>query len=650
MVKKEFRKIRPKRSLRTILMVWFLLLSLVPLMFVTGYSKATYEKALDNEVNQRLQANSREFTNTMGEYEKFLNNRRNRLKADPFLSTALLTSSIAQIRERVQSLVRSSPVSETFNVFNSEGERIVSYSKDDSGALRQNEDQQNIVMLSDPIVEILKGKGQYTYIYAGTNGNIELIACTKIEGKNGRRVGFVEEVITVGQGFLQNLKKQLGLEVVLFNDQGLIVASSQPDFELYEKNTFSKVVLGDSESFFDLPIRDEPFRFISSQVKWGDSKFVVALGASKQKSRAFIKSVNYAFFTMIFAIGILLVLISIVATRSIVQPVYELVEASRNLDNRDGPAEISISTSTELGVLQESFNEMSRRIFEAKTDLEKKIRELESAYTELKETQTRLVHTAKMAGLGQLVAGIAHELNNPIGFIYSNMSHLRDYSDRLIHLVRVAESDPGRLSAAKAEADFDYIVSDLPRLIASCEEGARRTRDIVLGLRNFSRLDEAKLKRVKIGESIENTLRLIAGEIKNRVEVHLDLSPVPEVLCFASQLNQVFMNILANAAQAIEGEGDIWISLKHLNYEKRVLISIKDNGKGMSPEILEKIFDPFFTTKGIGQGTGLGLSISYGIIRQHGGDIQVKSEPGKGTEFIIRLPIDGEGMVGQQER
>jgi two-component system NtrC family sensor kinase len=358
-----------------------------------------------------------------------------------------------------------------------------------------------------------------------------------------------------------------------------------------------------------------------------------------------VKNVNVAFFTMIGAIGVLLILTSIFATRVIVRPVYELIEAIQSMEKGGAPTELGVSTDTELGVLQESFNDMSRRIFKTQAELENKVKEVEAAYGELKDTQSRLVHTAKMASLGQLVAGIAHELNNPIGFIYSNMTHLRDYSDKLVAIIDQIEKDPGRAEEIKKTSDFDYIVQDLPRLITSCEEGARRTRDIVIGLRNFSRLDEAKVKRVDLREGIENTLRLISGELKNRVRVHIEAAPLPEVLCYASQVNQVFMNILANAAQAIEGEGDIWINIGSIEKEgaapARAQISIKDSGKGMTADVIEKIFDPFFTTKSVGQGTGLGLSISYGIIKQHGGDIHVRSEPGKGTEFIITLPIDG---------
>jgi two-component system NtrC family sensor kinase len=638
--RKNFRNLRPKRSLRTILMIWFLLLSLVPLMFVTGYSLVKYEQAIDNELVQRLRANSREVLSTLTDFEKFLSARRNHHKSDPVLASYLLTGASAQTRDHVQGLVRGSAVPVTMNAFNSEGELVTSFSKEENGNAKQNTDVEGLLLKSE-LVDELEKKSQMTYISNGPSNSVDLVAVTRLEGKSGRRAGYIEEVINIGPSFFENEKNRLRLELIIFDGKGNIMASSHPDLLLYQKDGFAKSILQKPETYFDLPIRDEPFGVITTQAKWGDSQFFIGLAASKQKARAFVKNVNYAFFTMVGAIGILLIMTSIVATRVIVRPVYELVEAIQTMDSKDGPAEIPISTDTELGVLQESFNEMSRRIYQAKGDLENKVREVEAAYSELKSTQARLVHTAKMASLGQMVAGIAHELNNPIGFIYSNMSHLKEYSDRLVGIIETAENDPANFKKVKAEADFDYIVKDLPRLISSCEEGARRTRDIVLGLRNFSRLDESKLKRVSLKEGIENTLRLIAGELKNRIEVHEDFQPVPEVLCYASQLNQVFMNILTNAAQAIDGEGEIWITLTHLKKENKAQISIKDSGKGMAAEVVEKIFDPFFTTKSVGQGTGLGLSISYGIVKQHGGEIHVHSEPSKGTEFVISVPIDG---------
>ncbi|MEQ1878386.1 MAG: ATP-binding protein, partial [Bdellovibrionia bacterium] len=317
-------------------------------------------------------------------------------------------------------------------------------------------------------------------------------------------------------------------------------------------------------------------------------------------------------------------------------PLDHLVAATQKMESGEMVQSIPVESSTEIGLLTESFNRMSKKVTQARGELENKVKELESTNKELQTTQAQLIHSAKMVSLGQLVAGVAHELNNPIGFIYSNMAHLKDYSDRLVKLIDTAEKSPQKLPKEKEALEFDYILEDLPRLIRSCEDGARRTRDIVLGLRNFSRLDEAKVKEVDLEESVRNTLDLLSGELKTRIQVHTEFASVPPVKCFASQVNQVFMNILSNASQAIGEKGDIWV--KSWQDTDSVFISIRDSGTGMPPEIVDKIFDPFFTTKPVGQGTGLGLSISYGIIRKHGGDIRVNTKEGDGTEFIVSLP------------
>lgn len=642
-VKKKVRYRKPKRSLRTILMIWFLLLSLVPLMFVTGYSLVKYERAIEYELIQRLRANVREFNTIISDYESYLAGRRHRYRSDQMLSYHLLTSALPQAKQQALAAFQNSSAT-ALTLFDRDGQLVTSISPGENGPVANEPAEDSSLSLKETYIEALKKNGEMTIVDMGGNSSMDLIAYTRLDAKSGRVAGYIEEVINIGPVFLQNLEKRLNLSIMLFNNKGEIIAGSHPDFLLYQKDFFSQTIGSGEETFFDLTVRNEPFKFLSTRVKWGDSSFIIGLGASKQKARAALRNINYAFFTMLAAIGILLVFTSIVATKVIVKPVYDLVGAIQSMDVREGPVEIPVSTSTEIGVLTDSFNEMSLRIYQAKTDLEKKIKELEQAYRELKDTQARLVHSAKMASLGQLVAGIAHELNNPIGFIFSNMSHMRDYSQRLMNVIEVAEKNPGDLARAKKEVDFDYIVQDLPRLISSCEEGARRTRDIVLGLRNFSRLEEAKIKKISLQEGIEDTLRLLSGEVKNRIQVHTDFRPVPEVLCYASQLNQVFMNILTNAAQAIEGQGEIWIKLSHQPQPGkggRAQVSIRDSGKGMPADVVEKIFDPFFTTKTVGQGTGLGLSISYGIVKKHGGDIQVRSESGKGTEFIITVPVDG---------
>ncbi len=280
-------------------------------------------------------------------------------------------------------------------------------------------------------------------------------------------------------------------------------------------------------------------------------------------------------------------------------------------------------------------------------ELEEKNRKLQQLYSDLKNAQLQLIQSEKMASLGQLVAGIAHELNNPISYIYANMKELENYIraiDRLLKTLTREASQPDfarRLSHTLQEIrekyDLDFIQQDIGNLIRESIEGSQRVKQVVQNLRNFSRLDEAEFKAVDLHEGLDSTLMLLQNEMKNRITVHRQYGSLPKVHCHPGHLNQVFMNLLLNAVQAIEGQGNIWIRTEQQGEE--VLIEIRDDGRGIPPEIVTKIFDPFFTTKPVGQGTGLGLSISYNIIKEHGGRIEVESQPGAGTTFRIYLPI-----------
>ncbi len=273
--------------------------------------------------------------------------------------------------------------------------------------------------------------------------------------------------------------------------------------------------------------------------------------------------------------------------------------------------------------------------------------ELKHALDELKYAQTQLVQSEKMASLGQLTAGIAHEINNPINFVSASVKPLRR---NILSILSITQKYDELLSAAelaqiaaeiqryKTDLEFDVVVEELQTILRNIENGAKRTTDIVRSLRNFSRLDEDVLKCMNIHDGIDSTLDLLTNQLKNRIEVIKNYGDLPEVECYPGQINQVFMNVLANAAQAIEGNGSIFITTARV--QDTVKLSFKDTGKGISPEVKTKIFDPFFTTKKIGEGTGLGLSITFGIIKKHHGTVEAHSEGvNRGAEFIITLPI-----------
>lgn len=281
-----------------------------------------------------------------------------------------------------------------------------------------------------------------------------------------------------------------------------------------------------------------------------------------------------------------------------------------------------------------------------KQDLESRNAKLAAQQMELVRLQAQLVHSEKMASIGQLAGGVAHELNNPAGFIFSNMESLGRYASGLNQLLSAYDRAPlppeiaTQVNAVKHEISYEHLQSDLGYIIADCQEGARRIRDIVLNLRTFSRLDEAEVKKVDIHAGIDATIRLLPQYYgSNTITLRRDYSELPLVNCFAGQLNQVWMNLLTNAAQAI-GDGPGKVRIETSLNDGMVAVRISDTGRGISPDDLEKIFDPFFTTKPVGEGTGLGLSITYGIIVSHGGSIKAESTPGKGTTFTTMIPLD----------
>ncbi|MBU0996393.1 MAG: response regulator [Proteobacteria bacterium] len=271
-----------------------------------------------------------------------------------------------------------------------------------------------------------------------------------------------------------------------------------------------------------------------------------------------------------------------------------------------------------------------------------------------KNANFQLLQSEKMASIGQLAAGVAHEINNPTGFVSSNLKTLTEYNRDLFKLYGLYQSLIAELQNNsqtlpkpvldllnsvknfEAEIDIDYLRTDIIDLVKDCGEGAERIKKIVIDLKDFAHPGEDKLKPANINDGIESTLNVISNEIKYKATVHKNFGELPTVQCYPQQLNQVFLNIIVNAAQAIETKGDITISTRSL--EKQVEIVIEDNGSGIPPENLARIFDPFFTTKAVGKGTGLGMNVAYNIIQKHKGTIRVESELGKGTRFTIVIP------------
>jgi two-component system, NtrC family, sensor kinase len=307
----------------------------------------------------------------------------------------------------------------------------------------------------------------------------------------------------------------------------------------------------------------------------------------------------------------------------------------------------SLSISVERALERRELERTAKRY---KDDLERRNAELAGRTAELERLQAQIVHSEKMASLGQLAAGVAHELNNPAGFIYGNMDILKNYVSGLSSLLTVYDTAPlpqlmaDQVTQIKGEIDYHRMMAELDSIISDCMEGAERIRGVVQNLRLFSRLDEAEVKKIDLHEGIDSTVRLLSRYYSSgHVNLIREYAVLPEVSCYAGQLNQVWMNLLINAAQAVGAAGEVKVTT---SYEAdTVVVVISDNGIGIATEQLSKIFDPFFTTKPVGEGTGLGLSISYGIIERHQGTITVASRLGEGTSFTVRIPVYAESLA-----
>lgn len=353
---------------------------------------------------------------------------------------------------------------------------------------------------------------------------------------------------------------------------------------------------------------------------------------------------------LVLAFLIFGLILSYYLTKLIINPLLELVKGSNELSMGKFGYRFKQSNYLEVNMLTKNYNKMAESLQILYSDLENKVKErteeLETANKQLKDTQVMMVHSEKMRSLGQLVAGITHEINNPINFVHGNILHLKNYSKALIELINLYETMEPDLSEAKRQElkemkekiELDFLKEDLPMLIQSCHEGTERTKNIILDLKNFSRIDEMVISSIDLAKEIDTTLNILHNKFKKRIEIIKEYDEnLPLIEGYGGQLNQVFMNILDNACYAVAEKGKIYIRVHKI--ENDVIMEFEDNGCGMEKEQFDKIFDPFYTTKPVGSGTGLGMSISYKVIENHNGLIKVDSVKGKGTKFTVQLPI-----------
>lgn len=335
---------------------------------------------------------------------------------------------------------------------------------------------------------------------------------------------------------------------------------------------------------------------------------------------------NFSLFVSVLLLFPALI-ITIIFSNRFTKPLNKITAAVTNFKEKRSAFKLDVSSKDEIGTLATAFSEMVE---------------------DLGQAQEQLIQSEKMASIGQLAAGVAHEINNPVGFIGSNINSFKSYSDDLVSIISEYEKTDeclknnytnwDAIEKIKRDLDLDFLKKDLGNLISESTDGVKRVKDIVQDLKDFSHVDEVEWQWADIHAGLDSTLNIVKNEIKYKADVIKKYGEIPEIECIASQLNQVFMNLLVNAAHAIDERGTITIETG-LSDKNFIWISISDTGKGIPKSNLKKIFDPFYTNKPIGQGTGLGLSLSYGIIEKHSGRIDVESIEGQGTKFAIWLPV-----------
>ncbi|MBE9067022.1 HAMP domain-containing protein [Leptolyngbya cf. ectocarpi LEGE 11479] len=533
-----------------------------------------------------------------------------------------------------------------------------------------NNNQQSLFTVQNAVLNNVELQGPEIYNLVLTGSDIATIVGTSDSGppvligtapiKSGQGiVGGILLGTALDNDLLTQINRAIKEQIIVLSE-GVIIASTFPaetsPLETLELSGPNKLIAIGDEEFLAQPVYLKGL---------GDQQFELVLLIS-QRSLLRTQRAIWVFVALVASLGsVITTTLGYWIARIVVKPIQDItLVAQRVAGESRFDLRATTNTQDEINILALSLNQLIEWVGQYTYDLEEatlnletrveeRTQELSDALKKLKDTQAQLIQTEKMSSLGQMIAGIAHEINNPIGFIQGNIEPLNEYFQDLLELIETYQTEYPQptsiVSQKQREIDLDFLIKDLNKLLGSMNVGTERVHEIVKSLRNFSRLDEATVKDVNIHDGLNSTLLILNHRIKHQVTVVKDYGDLPLVRCFPAQLNQVFTNIIANALDAMldsKPDGANVSERKHLTIvtraisKKQIQIVICDSGPGIPPEVRTKIFDPFFTTKPVGKGTGLGLGICFKIIQQHQGNIEVSSKMGQGTEFIITLPTD----------
>ena len=499
---------------------------------------------------------------------------------------------------------------------------------------------------------LTQGPESTAFIRAKSGEPPILIGTAPIEDNQGT-IGSILVGSPLGDEFLTQINQSIQEQIIIISNEVIVASTFPSDTDSIEQlatpRNHSAITIN-NQKFFAHPIHLKGLE---------DKRFDLVLLTSQQ-SLTQAKQTTWLMIVTMASVGALLtIILGYWIAKKVARPIQDItliaqqVAGESRFDLR-APA----NTQDDISILALSVNQLIEWVGQYTNELEiaaqtldirvqKRTHKLSKTLNELKATQTQLIQSEKMSSLGQMIAGIAHEINNPISFVKCNIDPLKEYFQDLLDLIKTYEAEYPEPSAAvlkkQEEIDFDFLLTDLDKLLGSMDVGAERVHEIVKSLRNFSRLDEATVKDVDIHEGLDSTLLILNHRLKHEVTVVKRYGDLPLVRCFPAQLNQVFTNIIVNALDAMTEANCAHKKIKiitRMSGKNRVQVIISDRGPGIPRKIRKKIFDPFFTTKPVGKGTGLGLGICFRIIQQHQGNIRIRSKIGKGTEVVITLPID----------